>query len=482
MTSTMSPGPNSWVVGAWAQGVGNASAQTGTHAARDDAAAVQAEFMLRTITQLMQTEDATDGCRLLANRLQQFLGCRQVAVGLCDRRHKHCRLRALSGVVRFDTHSTAVCAVQDALDEALVRGSSTAWPPTDAAQRHGALAHQKLISLMGAQCVVSLPLRGTEDRIVAIVQLIDEPSARAAAFLQHHAQVLGSALARLRQRRHGLVARMLRPLTGCCASWRQHAVMLATLVALGCLALPVPYRVECQCQVQPVTRRFVVAPYDGTLEKCQVSPGDVVARGDVLARMDEREIRWELAGLKADCARAEKERDTAMAGHKTSGVQLAELEIQRLQLQIRLLEHRLTNLAVRSPIAGVVVAGDLEKTEGAPLKIGQSLFEIAPLERMVFEVNIPERDVAHVQTGMPVAIHLDAFPDETLTGEIQRIHPRAELQDEDSVFVADIELDNASQCLRPGMNGSARISTGQRNLGWVLFHEPWMRARRTLAW
>ena len=181
-------------------------------------------------------------------------------------------------------------------------------------------------------------------------------------------------------------------------------------------------------------------------------------------------------------ARAEKERDAAMAGHKTSSAQLAELEMRRMQLQMQLLEHRLENLAIRSPIDGIVVAGDLEKAEGAPLTIGQSLFEIAPLERMVCEVSIPEKEIAYVQAGMPAAVHLDACPDRTMEGRLQVIHPQAELRNEESVFVADMELENPQELLRPGMNGSAKVTSGRRSLGWILFHEPWSRVRRALAW
>ena len=132
MTSTMSPGSESWVVEAWSQGVEASSANRAASAATNDYAAVQAEFVVRTITQLLQGQDAADACRLLANRLQQFLGCRQVAVGIvrtaaasgagCE----DCRGRALRHALR-----RYVSAVQDALDEALVRGCPTSWPPTD---------------------------------------------------------------------------------------------------------------------------------------------------------------------------------------------------------------------------------------------------------------------------------------------------------------------------------------------------------------
>ncbi len=63
---------------------------------------------------------------------------------------------------------------------------------------------------------------------------------------------------------------------------------------------------------------------------------------------------------------------------------------------------------------------------------------------------------------------------------MQVIHPQAELRNEQSVFVADMELENPQGLLRPGMNGSAKVTSGRRSLGWILFHEPWS-ARATDA-
>ena len=329
---------------------------------------------------------------------------------------------------------------------------------------------------------MSVPIRDGHERVVGIIQIIDEPTKSAQELLGHYALPLAAVLGRLQRDQRGVVARTWRRLSHWVASRRGRAVALVSFAAVGLLAVPFPHRVSCHCLVQPVTRRYVVAPYDGTLEKCLVSPGDVVRCGDVLARLDEREIRWELAGLTADLRERRKNAMRRWPATRPAALQLAELEMRRMQLQMQLLKHRLENLAVRSPIDGIVVAGDLEKAEGAPLTIGQSLFEIAPLDRMMCEVSIPEKAIAHVQAGMPASVHLDACPGRTMEGALQEIHPQAELHNEESVFVADMELENSQGLMRPGMNGSAKVTSGRRSLGWILFHEPWSRLRRAVAW
>jgi multidrug resistance efflux pump len=186
--------------------------------------------------------------------------------------------------------------------------------------------------------------------------------------------------------------------------------LLVPLLAITALAmfLPIRYRVPCECQLQPVARRVISAPFAGTLELSLVKPGDVVRRGDTLGRMDGREIRWDLAGLIADQRRAAKNRDVNMADNKVAVAQMDALEMQRLDVKRRLLADRAAHLDIKSPIDGVVISGDLKRAEGAPVAIGQTLYEIAPLDRMVAEVAIPDDEISRVRLAQSVTINLDA--------------------------------------------------------------------------
>jgi hypothetical protein len=109
MTITSPENSASWVVQAWTNNQ-DASADG------DNAELLRADFVVRLIAQVQTCTDAASACRLIANRLQQFLGCRQIAVGLCRGSRSRCRVQALSGVVRFDSHTGFVHALQDALE------------------------------------------------------------------------------------------------------------------------------------------------------------------------------------------------------------------------------------------------------------------------------------------------------------------------------------------------------------------------------
>jgi hypothetical protein len=120
-----------------------------------------------------------------------------------------------------------------------------------------------------------------------------------------------------------------------------------------------------------------------------------------------------------------------------------------------------------------VLSGDQQRAEGAPLTIGQSLFEVAPLDNMVVELAVAESEITHIRQNMAVVIELDAFPRRKIDGAIVKINPRSETKEERNVFIAEVHIDNVDGTLRPGMNGRAKIRGDRHLLAWNLFHKPW---------
>ena len=212
--------------------------------------------------------------------------------------------------------------------------------------------------------------------------------------------------------------------------WYRHPFVWSIAIALSLLMLvPMPLKVKSECQVQPRHRRYVCVPYEGRLEEALTEPGEIVRKGQLLARMDGREIQFEISGLTAEMRRIGKDRDTALAAYDTAASQIAALESQRLQLKIDLLEQRLENLEIRSPVDGVVMGGDPRKLEGARMSIGDTLLEVGPMDQMIVELSILDEDISHVRVGQQVRYRLSAQPWKALEGPITLIHPRSEARD-----------------------------------------------------
>jgi multidrug resistance efflux pump len=181
----------------------------------------------------------------------------------------------------------------------------------------------------------------------------------------------------------------------------------------------------------------------------------------------------ELAGIVAEYQGARKSRDVNVASGKTAEAQIDALKMQSQDQQRQLLESRIQNLDIKSPSAGIVVSGDLERSEGAPVTVGQALYEIAPLNRMIVEIEVKDEDIARVEVGQEAVVKLDAYPGRVWDGKIDKIHPRSEIRESINVFIAEVSLGEGGEVLRPGMKGSATITTSSHALLWILLHKAW---------
>jgi multidrug resistance efflux pump len=437
-----------------------------------------------TLAAMLSRETVADAARVVADRLPARLGSVRMAIATSGASGA-CRLQAVTGVVHLDRRADMVLGFEAALDEVVLHGGELVF----ARGRQSpipAKTHEHLGRLLGCGWIVSTPLRNAHGRIVGAWLLWGDATdaVRAAVeMIENAGQPVAVALDTIVRANHGVVARFRQRANRWLNTRRKRRLaVLTALAVVGLAALPLPYKLRCDCTVEPVVRRFVAAPFAATLDRALVQPGDVVRAGQTLATLDGRELRWELAALVADRQQAEKARDAALADRKVADAQLARLEIEQLENRIQLLRSRQDQLEIKCPLDGMVVSGDLERVEGAPLAVGQTLFEVAPLDRVIVEIAVPESEIASAEIDADVAVRLDACPHRRWHGQITRIHPRAELRDTEQVFIAEVEIANLDGHLQPGTGGRAKITGPWAPLAWIAFHRPIETAARWLGW
>ena len=445
-----------------------------------DGAGDQRQLMLS----IAQTESLVAAVKLVTQKLPDALQPCRLAIGMLGRAG-NCDLLAVTGRKQLGQNSEQVRALEAALDETILASRTVTY----ARQQSSGLCaktHERLVNLMGSQWAISHPLRDAEGRVVGAALLWSNQDALAepaTTWLEDFHQSIGTMLQLVSRAHRGIWQRLVDHLRSRLErSRRRNLYAMGALTLLVALAVPIPYKVHCGCALEPVTRRYIAAPFDTTLARTLVKPGDVITAGQPLVEFDGREIRWELASLQAALEKAQKTRDAALADRKTSDAQLARLEMQQLQHQIALLRHREENLQIASPFDGVIISGDLQRVEGAPVTTGQTLLEVAPLDEVVVELAIPERSVAYVQEQAEATIRLDAFAGQSWSGAVHRIHPRAEIREAQQVFVGELELSNPAGTLRPGMRGAVKVDAGWAPTGWILFHRPFRVVTRWLGW
>ncbi|QGX03510.1 efflux RND transporter periplasmic adaptor subunit [Beggiatoa leptomitoformis] len=430
--------------------------------------------VLHLLLELLHLGDMQQAERHLLNRLQTACGCQRVILGY--RQGHHCRIQAMSELPDAPRHVDLSHAIESLMDDTLQTKQAFIGTTNDA---HRVSPHlQKILGLTATQQIWSLPLPHHQQLPAhyALVLLWTTPPAHhVPPLLTQLSNVLGIALTTLRRTKQGRWQQILNTL-------KRRLIWGSLLVSILLIPLfiPVTHTIAGKVTIQPDTRRFITAPFAGILKTTQREAGDVVKTGDILAQLDEREIQLELTGLTAERNRLAKQKDASAAAKDTVATQLAQLEKERAESQIALLEYRIANLEIKTPIDGLVISGDLQRVQGSPVEKGQSLFEVAPLATMRVELAIPADDIAYVRVDMPLEMELDAYPQQRWQLTASRIQPRATVRDSEAVFIIESILNNTDNKLRPGMKGEGKIAADQQLLGWVLFHKVWETILRWL--
>ncbi len=284
-----------------------------------------------------------------------------------------------------------------------------------------------------------------------------------------------------------LIVRRSTPLTKLLAMWdrlrtRPHGWITAILGLIAILSLPIPYYPRRDCVFEPESKQFLASPIQGRISSCEVRPGAIVEKGQLMARIDDDQLVRDLATASAELDGARKKRDSALATKNASNYGLAELDFKQASLRVESISQQLQRLEVRSPADGIVVQGDWQRSIGVPVTLGQTLFEVAELKSMTAEVRLTAFDLSNINIGDSVSIRSDSSAGMTFRGRISRIEPRATIVDDKAVFAADVVIEDPDRQLRPGMKANAQITAGWKSVGWLLFNRPYRWIANQWIW
>lgn len=181
--------------------------------------------------------------------------------------------------------------------------------------------------------------------------------------------------------------------------------------------------------VEPLRQVGVNAQLGGVLTAVLVEEGDQVEQGQVLARLDDRELSAQVRAAEAQVELAESTFRRSEQLRAAQVVTEAEYERDRANLeaaraQLDQLRTRLGFTTIRAPISGVVTERRLMTGDVAAPQA--RLFSIANLDQLVVRLPVSELDVGELQVGQRVNLQMDALPNRTFVGRIRRIFPTAD--------------------------------------------------------
>jgi multidrug efflux pump subunit AcrA (membrane-fusion protein) len=257
-------------------------------------------------------------------------------------------------------------------------------------------------------------------------------------------------------------------------AWKAGAAA-AVLVLAVLLLVPVDDRVTAHTVIEGRTRQLVTAPFEGFIAEALVRPGDRVRQGQVLLRLDDRDLKLEQAKLRGERDQAASRLRQAMADREAAGVALASAELQGAEGQLALVEAKLARARLVAPIDGLVVTGDWVQQVGAPAESGKELFEIAS-EGYRVVLHVPERERG--------VVRLAGQPQDGHDFELSRVTATASVQDGTNGFRAEAAWVGDAPALSPGMQGVAKVVVGTSNLLTIWTRESiaWLRLKLWQYW
>lgn len=154
--------------------------------------------------------------------------------------------------------------------------------------------------------------------------------------------------------------------------------------------------------------------------------GREVKEGDMLARLDDREVRANLAEQHARLALAQREveRVTALLQRGVATQQAydkATSDLAQIRALVAATTERLANYTIIAPRNGIVLRQDGEVGEVAD--VGQILFRVGDPRPLQVTAEVAEEDIPRVRVGQAVLLRTDAFRDRRLEGHVRDITP-----------------------------------------------------------
>jgi multidrug resistance efflux pump len=410
-------------------------------------------------------------CNEVATRWQ----CDRVSLGFVKGRYVH--VRALSHTEKFSRRMKVVQDIEAAMEECVDQDVEIQFPAS-AEATYVSRAAAELSKRQGPSCMLAVPLRrgGKATAVLLLERPADKPfTLEETEALRLTADLCMPRLANLEEHDRWFGARMAQAVRkGAAAAVGPKHTWVKVLVVLGAVFLGVilfvqgDYRHEASFALEPVEQQVIPAPFDGFIQSVAVEPGDEVEGGKtVLATLETAELRLQLAAARAEQVMYLKQSAAAMRDSKTAESQIAQAQADKAKAQIDLLEYQIKQASIVSPLSGYVINGDLKRRIGAPVKTGDVLFEVAPLDSLRAELSVSEDDIPDLEVGQTGEMATASFPDHRVKFLVERINPVAEVADQKNIFKVRVRLDGRLPGMRPGMEGISKIYIGRHSYAWM---------------
>ena len=233
-------------------------------------------------------------------------------------------------------------------------------------------------------------------------------------------------------------------------------------------------------EISPAEKVSVRPEVHGKIAELPVDISDQVAAGDLLFRLDDKDLKIEIdtrkkqidsANLQLEQSKNEFERskklfndglisEEAFQNTKTR-YEVAQISRDRAQNDFDLAEEKLSKTSIRAPFDCTVLSRPVSIGQAVSGTGGQSsgteVMEIADLKNLIILSHVNQADVSRMGKNQKVKIEIEAVADLVIDGIVERIAPQATIRSGIKGFSTRIKLQNTNESIIPGMTATINI-------------------------
>lgn len=266
----------------------------------------------------------------------------------------------------------------------------------------------------------------------------------------------------------------------------QEEVVVSVYQAVAVATRDISVSAQAAGVIEPDTTVEVKSKASGEILEIMVQTGDRVERGALMVRVDQRiprnsllqsEASLEVARARLANALAQKRRSDEL--YQTQSITQTEYEDTLLdyanakaglvQAEVAVENDRIAmdDTDVRAPISGTIIAKNVERGQviSSPTRDvagGTVLLTMADLSLVQVRTLVDETDIGKIRPGLDATVSVASYPNQPFEGQVLKIEPMAETQQNVTMFPVLIRIPNTDGLLRPGMNAEVEISIGRR--------------------
>jgi len=237
--------------------------------------------------------------------------------------------------------------------------------------------------------------------------------------------------------------------------------------------------------IEPVEQVEVKSKASGEIMELPIQEGDIVKKGQLIARLDRTTAQNDYDQAQADYTVAEAtveqqkkelDRQQSLFDKKLASefdldnarlaYDQAKAQLVRSKSTLSTAKERLDDTEIHAPIDGVVLTrpvevGQIISSGTTTVTGGTLLCTIANMSRVYVVADVDETDIGKVKVGMPARITPDAYPDQEFDGKVLRISPLAKVEQNVTMFEVTTMVDNLNAMLLSGMNATVEVVMAQ---------------------